>query len=99
MANSTTTNPIYLDTFSADISISTESLTVKTITLWADDSETRLSLEDVDGVSCVVMGRGTNGPQVVEFGDEGFIFKKGLICDVSDGEKLDGHARVCIYLK
>jgi len=99
MANSTVTNPIYLDTFTADIEISLTPITVKAITMWTDNSETRFLLEDVNGVTCVALGRGGIASTGVEFGDEGFTFQKGLICDVSDCDKVDGKARVCIYLK
>ena len=100
MANSVTTNPIYLDTFTADIVVKapgTGPLIVKAITLWSDDSETRFMLEDGNGVPCAVLGRGTNGPQSVSFGN-GTNLTRGVICDVSDCDKVSGKAKVCIYL-
>jgi hypothetical protein len=86
MANSTTTNPIYLDTFSGDVTISTGPIIVKSIVFGGGSANDTLVLEDAKGVWCVRIKCPTAGDtKQIDFGPEGQVFQNGLICDVSDG--------------
>jgi len=96
MANVYTTNPIYLDTFSADYvlkAFGTGSFKCRAISLYSDDSDTRFTLEDKDGNPIVTLG----GKRDALFLGENFWFTNGVTLDVSDGDHLGGHARVLIY--
>ncbi len=84
MANVLTTNPIYLDTFSADIVISSVPIKVKGISFISTNADDKLVLEDINGVPNVMIKLPTaKDSKHIPYG-EGQHFSS-LICDVSDG--------------
>lgn len=100
MANSTTTNPIMLDTFSADVTIAEpgKPLTVKAIVFWSTNADDKLVMEDCLGVTNVWLQLATAKDTIVwtPAGD-GFTFNNGLIMDVSDGA-YNTASRCLIYI-
>lgn len=93
MANNYDTNPIYLDTWTADKTISEGAFYIKGIKLYSDDTATRVLLEDKDGVTIVILG-----PGKIEYQYLDAHFTNGVVLDVSDCDHADGHAKVLIYV-
>lgn len=96
MANNLTTNPIYLDTWTADFTIKSPSdgpLFVKCVRMLSDDSASRFLLEDKDGYPIVALGPSKSDESAPET-----RLTNGVYCDVSDCDHLDGHAKVLIYV-
>ena len=96
MANSTSTNPIFLDTFSSDIVVTTTRSRIKTIVFVTQTAGDLLTLEDPNGVNIVYLRALANDPVILDFGANGFPCE-ALTCDVSDGQYAST-ARVLIYL-
>lgn len=95
MANSLVTNPIFIDTFSADVTISSTPIRVKAISFWSTAADDKLVLEDVKGVTSVYIQLATaKDTKILSFGD-GMIFN-GLVLDVSDGTYTSA-SRLIIY--
>lgn len=65
MANSTVTNPIVLDTFTADVTISDKPISVKAITFKSAAAGDVFALEDAAGVKVVVLGQTVNGGSMI----------------------------------
>ena len=61
MANSVVTNPIVLDTFNADVVISTVPIEVRAITFKSAAAADVFALEDANGVKVVVLAQTING--------------------------------------
>lgn len=99
MANKLTTNPIVLDTFSADVIISTKHIIVQKIVLYSAADGDILRLEDHNGDPVFWITQ-TGAVDTVErdFGPDGFRFD-GLQMDVSDCTGLGANDLVWIYTK
>ena len=98
MANSLVRNPILLDTFSADVTISARDIRVKKIVLKSAADGDICVLEDISGNQVVWLTQTGNADTVeVDFGDCGFIFP-GLVMDVSDCTGLGANDLLWIYL-
>jgi len=97
MANVLTSNPIYLDTFSSDITIAAKQIKIRAISFISTNADDKLVLEDNSGVPAVYIKLPTaKDSKAITFAGEGQVFNNGLICDVSDGAYNDS---VClIYL-
>ena len=102
-ANSLTTNPIILEIFNADVTISATPITVKAITFHSAAAADVFALQDgllitshvVVGLAQTVNG----GSMILDFGENGFTFDK-LYFDTSEvNSGLGANDRVCIYLK
>lgn len=91
MANSTTTNPIVLDTFSSDIIVTSSSSRIVTVVLKSLTGEDHFTLEDPNGINVIdLVVPGTDDTDdantvVLPFGFPGFFCGRPLTCDVSDG--------------
>lgn len=85
MANSTTTNPIVIDTFNADVTISTTPITVSSIVFWSTNADDKLVMEDVKGVTNVWLQIATAKSTLPWTPAKPFTFTNGLVLDVSDG--------------
>lgn len=98
MSNSLSSNPIYIDTFSADVTISSVPISVRKIWFYTGTSPDTLVLEDLSGVISVrATTTANNLPVEIDFADSGFLFPS-LIMDVSDGD-YGGTPFLLIYLK
>ena len=98
MANSLVRNPILIDTFSADVTISERDIRVKKILLKSAADGDICVLEDISGNQVVWLTTLGNGDLVeVDFGDAGFNFH-GLKIDVSDCTGLGANDLLWIYL-
>lgn len=102
MANLTQTNPIIIDTWSADVELAVKDVpvTIKKIRLFSAAAGDVFVLENAIGTQTVKLVQETNGRIVeINFGDTGFKFTGGVTIDVSDCTGL-GASDVCwIYLK
>ena len=98
MANSVARNPIYLDTFSADVTISSNPITVKKIVTFSAAAGDLFYLEDKSGNQVALIVTKTNVHETTQyFGDNGFKFD-GLQMDVSDCTGYGANDKVWIYL-
>ena len=98
MANDLNTNPVFLDTFTGDVTITADPARIIAVEFRSGTAADRLTLEDVNGVNVIDLSIGTaNIPSIIEFGYPGFPVSKQLICDVSDGTYA-ATARAYIYL-
>ena len=86
MSNNLNTNPILIDTFSADVIISREPVVVTDIIFWSTAANDVLSLDDKDGnlVLYYMLATGKD-TRHIHFGKGGRVFQNGLVLDVSDG--------------
>ena len=85
MANNLLTNPVFLDTFSSDFTISATPIRVKGITFTGTNADDTLVLEDKNGVWNVRVRLPTaKDSKHIDFGTDGHVFSS-LVCDVSDG--------------
>ena len=96
MANDLTTNPIFLDTFSSDITVTTNRVRVKAIEFRSGTASDRFTLEDANGVNVFDLTTAANSQAIIQFGDNGFPCN-ALTCDVSDGTYAST-ARAYVYL-
>jgi hypothetical protein len=98
MANSLTTNPIVLDTFAADVVISTGRLKVSKILLASAAAGDTLELIDSKwGLPQVrIVNTASPGWDESDFG--GFVFENGLTFDQSASTGLGSGDLVFIYL-
>lgn len=98
MANDTSRNPIFLDTFSADFNLfTTGPVRIKAIVFRSATASDRFTLEASDGVNVFDLTTAENSQVILSFGDEGFPISRALTCDVSDGQYA-ATARAYIYL-
>lgn len=96
MANSLTTNPIVIDTFSSDVTISSVPIKVKKMIFWSTAADDKLVLEDNNAVPVVYYQLATaKDTRPIDFG-EGQHFNS-LILDVSNGTYTTA-SRLLIYL-
>lgn len=96
MANNLKTNPIVIDTFSADVTIWTGHIKVKTIVFWSTAADDKLVLEDKNGTPVVYLQLATaKDTKQINFG-EGITFD-GLVLDVSDGTYTSA-SKLLIYM-
>ena len=86
MANNLNSNPILIDTFSADVVISRDPVVVTDIIFWSTVANDVLSIDDKDGnlVFYYMLATGKD-TRHVHFGKGGRVFQNGLVVDVSDG--------------
>ena len=103
-ANSTAKNPITIEVFNADITISDKPITVKAITFVSAAAGDDFALKTVDsnentGHICIHLAQNINGGMVsVDFGDKGITFPN-LFFDASEvNAGLGAGDRVEIYL-
>lgn len=102
MANNLNTNPIFLDTFSSDVTVTTSRSRIIAVTFRSGTASDRLTLEDENGVNIIDLSiplsatGGTTGQTSIWFGYPGFPCS-ALTCDVSDGVYA-ATARAYIYL-
>jgi len=97
MANSLITNPIILDTFSADVTISATPITVSSIVFWSTNADDKLVMEDIKGVQNVWIQLATAKDTKFWTPAVPFTFGNGLVLDVSDGT-YNTASRCVIYL-
>jgi len=98
MANRLKTNPRYIDTWSADVTISDDPVIVKKIRLLSAAAGDLFYLEDRTGNQVVLVVTETNAHVVdCDFGDKGQSFS-GLQIDVSDCTGLGANDKAWIYL-
>ena len=96
MANLLSTNPIFLDTFSSDFTISARPIRVKGITFPGTNADDKLVLEDINGVWSVrILLPTAKDSKHIDYGPTGHTFPN-LVCDVSDGAYNTAYA--LIYL-
>jgi hypothetical protein len=65
MANNTATNPIVIDTFSTDVTISAVPIEVKAITFYSAAAGDVFALEDKNGTKVLVIGQTVNGGSMI----------------------------------
>ena len=99
MANDVASNPITIDTWSADITISESPVTVKKIVFKSAADGDIMVLENKHGTQVAWLTQ-TGAADTVEldFG-EGFKFTEGLQIDVSDCTGIGSSDLLWIYLK
>jgi len=98
MSNSLVRNPILLDTFTSDIVISTDPITVKKVRFKSAADGDILVFEDKNGNQVLWLTQTGAGDVVsVDFGVKGFRFD-GLKIDVSDCTGIGSGDLVWIYL-
>ena len=86
MANLTDTNPIVIDTFSADVVISRGPVVVTDIIFWSSAADDKVSIDDKDGnVAFYYQLATAKDTRHIHFGKGGRVFQNGLVLDVSDG--------------
>jgi hypothetical protein len=96
MANSLNTNPIVIDTFSGDVTITTEPVQIDTISFTSSSAGDIATLDDKNGNLVYYQSTSAaNGSESLSF--DGLRIQ-GLTLDVSDGTYA-GTARLLIYLK
>ena len=99
MANDVKQNPITIDTWSADITISTSPVTVKKILFKSAADGDILVLENKNGDQVAwLVQTGAADTVELDFGD-GFKFVDGLQIDVSDCTGIGSGDLAWIYLK
>lgn len=100
MANSTTTNPVVIDTYTADVVVSRTPITVTSIVMeGASSGDTATFIEGHGGTAEVLrLSNGANGASVVWTPAEPFTFNNGLIFDDS-ASSLATNDFIFIYLK
>jgi len=107
MANDLTSNPIYMDTFSADVDVSTQRMAIKAIYFETNTNNDVLHFDDYTGkpvfrlpVSADTVDNGTTYNQPtgkwVVFGDTP-LRTQGLVLDITDGN-YDGTCYALIYV-
>lgn len=98
MANSLTTNPIYIDTFSADVTISATPIKVTKVVFFSAAAGDTFCLEDSKGNYVEHLIQETNARRVVEDFGKGFWFMNGLYFDADDvNSGLGAGDKVWIY--
>ena len=98
MANDTSRNPIFLDTFSADFDLFANGpVRIKAIVFRSGTASDRFTLEASDGTNVFDLTTAANSQAILEFGADGFPVSRTLTCDVSDGQYAST-ARAYIYL-
>jgi len=97
MANDLNTNPIYLDTFSSNVSVSLKPLIVRAISFSGTGADDKLVLKDKNGVPIVHIKVPTAKDwKSIHFpGGQRF---NSMVCIVADGQYGSG-AVALIYLK
>lgn len=99
MANNTATNPIVIDTWTSDITITAYTCMVKKIVLLSADANDILYLENAAGDQvCNIVQKHAGGTTEIDFGQKGQVFQ-GLQIDVSDCTGLGSGDKVWIYLR
>jgi len=99
MANNVVSNPITIDTWTADITISDSPVVVRKILFKSAADGDILVLEDKDGVQVAwLVQTGAADTVELDFGDAGFRFD-GLQIDVSDCTGVASGDLAWIYLK
>ena len=101
-ANSTATNPIIIEIFDADITISATPITVKAITFHSAAAADVFALQDgllITSHVMVGLAQTVNGgSMILDFGPNGFTFPS-LYFDTSEvNSGLSANDRVVIYL-
>lgn len=97
MANSIVRNPMFIDTWDADVTLSTTPIKIKKIRLLSAAAGDLLYLEDKSGNQVALLIQETNGRVVeLDFGN-GQRFN-GLQIDVSDCTGLGSGDKAWIYL-
>ena len=98
MANVLTSNPMLIDTWSADFEISSTPIRVKKIRLLSAADGDVLVLENKLGEKVVyLVQEGASDVVEVDFGDTGFLFNS-LQCDVSDCTGIGANDLMWIYI-
>ena len=95
MPNSTTTNPIFLDTFSSDIVIFSGMIPVKSIVFKSTNVDDELVLEDKNGIEVLRLSVHTAN-KTVSWTPASTIYFNSLVLDVSEG-KYEGTCKAFIY--
>ena len=95
MPNSTTTNPIFLDTFSTDVTISDFPIPIKSIVFKSDNVDDELVLEDKNGVEVLRLSIETAN-KTVSWTPASTVYFNTLVLDVSKG-KYVGNCKAFIY--
>lgn len=98
MSNSASSNPIILDTWSSDITISSAPVIVRKIRLFSAAAGDKFYLEDKYGTQVFYMVQATNARVTEVNFNDGFRFD-GLQVDVSDCTGLGTSDIAWIYLK
>ena len=98
MANNLLTNPIYIDTFSSDVTISEVPLHATAIVFWSTGADDKLILKDRLGVPCVAIHLATAKDTFVLAPCKAMEFTNGLVLDVSDGTYTTA-SKLLIYLE
>ena len=99
MANSLVRNPILIDTWSTDVTISSTPICVRKILLLSATAGELLYLEDVAGNQVALLVTKANAQTTeLDFGESGFIFD-GLQIDVSDCTGIAAGDLAWIYTK
>jgi len=99
MANNVVSNPIVIDTWSADITISESPVTVRKIVFKSAADGDIMVFENKLGVQVAwLVQTGAADTVELDFGD-GFKFSEGLQIDVSDCTGIGSGDLVWIYLK
>jgi len=98
MANNLNTNPMLIDTFSADFDISLEPILIKKIRLFSAADGDVLSLNDKNGNKVIRLVQSGNDDVVEDsYGEKGFQFD-GLKCVVADCTGLGANDLIWIYV-
>ena len=95
MSNSITTNPIFLDTFTADITIFSGMIPVKSIVFKSTNVDDELVLEDKNGIEVLRLSVHTAN-KTVSWTPASTIYFNSLVLDVSKG-KYVGTCKAFIY--
>ena len=95
MANSTVTNPIVIDTWTADVTISAHPIPIKSIIVESNTAEDLVVLEDDKGVEIFRMRTSTANQTYVWTPSQPVVFKN-MYLDVSDCT-ITGTAKMLIY--
>lgn len=97
MSNSTTTNPIVIDTFTSDVTISSVPIPVKSIRFWADTAEDFIILQDKNGKE-VYRERITTANQIASWEPSKSVCFSSLTLKANgSGSTITSNAKLWIY--
>ena len=98
MANSTVTNPVYIDTFGGDVTISTDQVTVVSIVMEGASAGDTATFIDNEAKEVLRLSNAANGASAIWSPSEPFRFANGLIFDDS-ASSLAANDFVWVYKK